>query len=198
MDDYIARAGEFAKPILTHLRALVHKGCPEVEEDIKWSTPAFLYRKKILYSMAAFKTHCRFILWRPEIATLMKEEGLEADRDAAFLPKLTSVTDLPPDKNLLRYIREARRLSDEAPRSLMRKRESAPKPEPQIPAEFAAALAHHKRAAENFEHFPPSHRREYIEWIADAKRPETREKRIATALEWLAEGKHRNWKYMTS
>lgn len=196
VDDYIARAPEFAKPVLTRLRTLVHKGCPEAEEAIKWRTPTFLYRNKILFSMAAFKAHCRFILWRPEIATLMKEDGLEADRDAAFLPKITSLSELPPDKNLLRYIREARRLADEGPRSPMRKRASTSKAELLMPAEFAAALAKNKKASENFQRFSPSHRREYIERIADAKRAETREKRIATALEWIAERKPRNWKYL--
>jgi uncharacterized protein YdeI (YjbR/CyaY-like superfamily) len=196
VDAYIERAPEFAKPVLNHLRELVHRGCPEAEEAIKWSTPAFLYRGKILFSMAAFKAHCRFILWRPEIATLMKEDGLNADRDAAFLPKITSLDGLPPDKNLLRYIRETRRLADEGPRSPMAKRPPTPKQELPIPAEFAAALGKNKKAEAHFQSFRPSHRREYIEWIADAKRAETREKRIATALEWIAEGKPRNWKYM--
>lgn len=196
VDDYIERAAEFAQPILRHLREMVHRGCPETEEALKWRTPAFLYKKKILFSMAAFKSHCRFIFWRPEIAKLMKEDGVETDRDAAFFKKLTSLADLPPDSNLLRYIRETCRIADEGPRSPMRKRPSAPKPDMRMPAELAAALARNKAAARNFEAFSPSHRREYIEWISEAKRAETKEKRVKTALEWLAEGKPRNWKYM--
>lgn len=196
VDRYIDAAPEFARPMLKHFRDLVHKGCPGAEEAIKWRTPAFLYKKKILYSMAAFKAHCRFIFWRPEIAQLLKEDGLEADRDAAFLPKMASMADLPSASDLLRYIRETRRLADESPKSPMRKRPSSPKPELAIPAEFTAALARNKTAAAHFRNFSPSHRREYVEWVADAKRPETREKRINQALEWLATGKPRNWKYM--
>jgi uncharacterized protein YdeI (YjbR/CyaY-like superfamily) len=195
LDDYIARSPEFAQPILTHLRKLVHKGCPDIEEAMKWSTPAFLYRNKILFSMAAFKAHCRFIFWRPEIAAMAGKSGATADDDGAVIGKVTQLSELPPDSELLTYIREARRLTEESPRPLMR-RKSAPKPQLEVPAEFAAALKKNKAASKTFEGFAPSHRREYIEWISDAKRDETRKKRIDTALEWLAEGKPRNWKYM--
>ena len=193
VDEYIERASDFAQPILRHVREMVHRGCPETEEAIKWRMPAFLYKNKILFSMAAFKSYCRFIFWRPEIAKLLKEDGVETDRDAATFRKLTSLADLPSDKNLLHYIRETCRIADEGPRS---KRPSVPKPDIQIPAELASALAKNKAAAKNFEGFSPSHRREYIEWISEAKRAETKEKRVKTALEWLAEGKPRNWKYM--
>ncbi len=195
VDEYIARAPEFAQPILKHLRELVHKGCPEAEEALKWSTPAFLYHKKILFSMAGFKAHCRFIFWRPEIAKMFGKRGGESDDDGAIVGKITQLSDLPSDKEMLSYIREARRLADDGPRATMRKK-TAPKPEIEPPAEFAAALAKNKAAALTFQNFSPSHRREYIEWIIDAKRPETRDKRIETALGWLADGKPRNWKYM--
>jgi uncharacterized protein YdeI (YjbR/CyaY-like superfamily) len=197
VDDYIARSPEFAQPILKHLRELVRRGCPEIEEAIKWSTPAFLYNNKILFSMAAFKAHCRFIFWRPEIAAMAGKTGASADDDGAVVGKVTQLSELPSDKELLRYIREARRLAHESPKPLMRKK-SAPKPALETPAEFAAALKKHRAAAKTFEAFPPSHRREYIEWISDAKREDTRKKRIDTALQWLAEGKSRNWKYMNS
>jgi uncharacterized protein YdeI (YjbR/CyaY-like superfamily) len=195
VDEYIAHAPAYAQPILTHLRRLVRKECPDVEEAIKWSMPAFVYRKKILFSMAAFKEHCRFIFWRPEIARLARKEGGKSDDDGAALGKITQLSDLPSDKVISTYIREARRLTDESPRSPMRKK-GPPKPELALPPEFAAALAKNKAASKNFEAFSPSHRREYIEWISEAKREETREKRIETALQWLAEGKPRHWKYM--
>lgn len=195
VDDYIARSPEYAQPILKHLRELVHKGCPEAQEAIKWSTPSFLYHNRILFSMAAFKAHCRFIFWRLEFAAMVGKAGAIADDDGAVIGKISHLSELPPDKELLTYIREARRLSDESPRPRMRKK-NAPKPELEVPAEFAAALQKNKAAAKTFQGFPPSHRREYIEWISDAKREETRNKRINTALEWLTEGKSRNWKYM--
>jgi uncharacterized protein YdeI (YjbR/CyaY-like superfamily) len=197
VDEYIARAPAFAQPILTHLRQLVHKECPEVEEALKWSMPAFLYRNKILFSMAAFKGYCRFIFWRPEMARIAKKKGGKADDDGAVLGKVTQLSDLPPDNVISEYIREARRLTDEAPRNPMRKK-SAPKPELPVPPEFAAALAKNVAASTSFQSFSPSHRREYIEWIGEAKREETRHKRIHTALQWLAEGKPRNWKYMNA
>jgi uncharacterized protein YdeI (YjbR/CyaY-like superfamily) len=196
VDSYIESAADFAKPMLRLFRNVIHDGCPAVEEAIKWRTPAFLYKKKILFSMAAFKEHCRFIFWRPEIAALLKQDGLEADRDAAFLPKIRSMADMPSKSKLQQYIRETRRLADESPRSPMRKRPAKPKPEIAMPPEFAMALKRNTSAAANFEKLSPSHRREYLEWIADAKRPETRDKRISQAMEWLAEGKPRNWKYM--
>lgn len=196
VDEYIKRAPEFAQPILSHLRELVHKGCPEAEEAIKWNTPAFLYRNKILFSMAGFKAHCRFIFWRPEVAKLAGKKGAEGDDDGSIVGKVTQLAELPSDKEMLAYIREARRLADEGPRTSMMRKRSTPKPEIEIPPEFAAALAKHKAASRSFEAFSPSHRREYIEWISEAKRPETKTKRIETALEWLATGKPRNWKYM--
>ncbi|HZS52949.1 MAG TPA: YdeI/OmpD-associated family protein [Bryobacteraceae bacterium] len=196
VDQYIARAPEFAQPILAHLRELVHKGCPEVEEAIKWSTPSFVYRKKLLFSMGGFKAHCRFIFWRPEIAKLAGKQGTDVDDDGTIIGKVTQLSDLPSDKDMLRYIREACRLTDEGPRVTMRKR-TTPKPELAVPAEFAAALAKNKKAATAFQDLSPSHRREYLEWIISAKHAETRDKRIDTAVAWLVEGKPRNWKYMS-
>jgi len=195
VDEYIKGAPEFAQPILNHLRELVHKGCPEAEEAIKWNMPSFLYRGRLLYSMAAFKGYCRFIFWRPEIAKLAGKQGSQGDDDGAVVGKVTQLADLPSDKDMLSYIREARRLADEGPRTSLMPKRSTPKPELEMPAEFAAALRNHKTASKSFEAFSPSHRREYIEWISQAKRAETRSKRIQTALEWLASGKPRNWKY---
>lgn len=140
VDRYIENAGEFAKPMLRLFRSLVHEGCPGTTEALKWRTPAFLYKNKILFSMAAFKEHCRFIFWRPEIAAILKQDGLDADCDAAFLPKIRSMAEMPSKSSLQRYIRETRRLADESPRSAMAKRSPKPKAEIAIPPEFAAAL----------------------------------------------------------
>jgi uncharacterized protein YdeI (YjbR/CyaY-like superfamily) len=197
VDDYINGAPEYARPILHHLRKLVHKGCPEAEEAIKWNMPAFLFRNKILFSMAAFKAHCRFIFWRPEIAQLAGKEGKKADDDGAVVGRVTQLSDLPSDKDMLRYIREARRLTEEGPtRGIMRRRTTT-KPELTVPPDLAAALAKDKAAQKTFDGFSPSHRREYVEWISEAKRVETRKKRVDTAVAWLAEGKPRDWKYMS-
>jgi len=151
IDAYIAKAAPFAQPVLTHLRALVHQACPDVEEDIKWGRPFFLHRGTILCNISAFKQHCAFGFWGAEIGKVLREEAALHDGAMGSLGRITSVKDLPPDKQLLGYIRHA-------------------------------ALS-------------PSCQREYVEWIASAKRPETRDRRIAQAVEWIAEGKQRNWKY---
>ena len=197
VDHYITKAPEFAKPILRHLRELIHEACPDASEDIKWSRPAFLHGGKILCGLVAFKAHCSFYIFQAEISSKLQHEGKHIDDSAGSLGKITQIADLPPRKELLRYIRDAVKLldaslSDPGPR----KRAARPKPEASIPDDLAKALTSNKKAAQAFEEFSNSHRREYIEWITEAKRDETRQKRIATALEWLADGKPRNWKYM--
>ena len=196
VDRYVADAPEFARPILRHLRELVHEVCPDVTEGIKWSRPNFLHRGKILCGMAAFKAHCSFYVFGAEIGKQLGEEGSYKGL-ADALARITQEADLPPRKNLSRYIRDARRLLDQSlANPSPRKRAAQPKPEAGVPDDLAVALGNNKIAAQNFEGFSMSHRREYIEWITEAKRDETRQKRIATALEWLAEGKPRNWKYV--
>jgi len=196
VDQYLEKAPEFAKPILRELRDVVHKACPDVSEDIKWSRPAFLYGEKILCGMVAFKAHCSFYIFPSEITNKLKEEGQFAAL-AEKLAKMTQIADLPPRKELLRYISRAAVVIDQALSTpSTRKRAAQPKPDLSVPEDLASALAKNQRAARAFENFSNSHRREYIEWITEAKRQETRQKRIATALEWLAEDKPRNWKYM--
>lgn len=198
VDRYIAGSAEFAKPILIHLRGLIHRGCPEIEESIKWSHPIFLYRKKIVFGMVAFKAHCGFGFWHPEMTKLLQQNGFKTDGASGSFGRITLLSDLPSGNDLLRYICEATRLVDEAPsKASFRKRATTPKPELAMCDEFASALERNQAAAKAFQEFSPSHRREYLEWISEAKRDETRAKRIATALEWLAEGKSRNWKYQS-
>ena len=182
--------------MLERFRELAHKGVPGLKEEIKWSRPMFLYRDKILFGMSAFKAYCGFFIFSPEVNKLLGKEGKIAETGRR-LDRVSEFSQLPSEKDLLQYIREGKRLLDEIVSSpAPRKRAAPPKPEAEIPQDLAAALSKNKAAIKAFSAFSPSHRREYIEWITEAKRDETRQKRIATTLEWLVEGKPRNWKYM--
>lgn len=195
MDAYIANAAPFAQPILTRLRKLVHQACPEVEEAMKWSMPSFGYRGKILCHMAAFKAHCAFGFWHEGMAAIVKSERANAEPAMGGFGRITAVSDLPADKTLLGYIRHAMRLTDSGAPGRGGAPGKAAKKELPVPDELAAALKKNKAAAKTFAELPPSGRKEYITWIAEAKREETREQRLATTVEWLAEGKARYWKY---
>lgn len=194
IDAYIAKSAEFARPVLRHLRALVHEACPEAEETMKWSSPSFLHNGKILCGMAAFKAHATFGFWHKEMATVLGKDGASADEAMGSLGRITSLADLPSDAAMRHYIRKAASLNEsEAPgRPRPARKPAAALP---VPGDLAAALKKSKAAAATFEGFSPSHRNEYVEWITGAKREETRAKRVATTLEWLAEGKRHNWKY---
>jgi uncharacterized protein YdeI (YjbR/CyaY-like superfamily) len=194
IDAYIAKSADFAKPILTHLRQLVHKACPDATETVKWGMPFFEYSGAILCNMAAFKQHCSFGLWN---APLLKDpEGILHVKDKNAMgqfDRITSLKDLPSDKILIAYLKEAAQLNEKGIKKPVAKK--APKPELPVPPELAAALKKNKKAKTMFDDFSPSHRREYIEWITEAKTEATREKRVATTIEWLEEGKSRMWKY---
>lgn len=197
VDAYIAKAKPFAQPILTQLRETLHRAVPEVEETIKWSRPFFLYRGVILGNISAFKEHCSLGLWGAEMAQTLRSGGIDSGEGMGSFGKITSLADLPPQHELETYIRKAADLIAEGTRtrSIQRVAKPAPRPETELPAALVQALETNKAAAGKFAQLSPSCRREYAEWIADAKREETRSKRIATALEWIAEGKSRNWKY---
>ncbi len=199
VDAYIAKAATFAQPILTHLRGLIHKACPDVAEEIKWSRPFFLHRGVILCNMSAFKAHCSFGFWGAEIGKVLKEDGVLQEGGMGSLGRITSVEELPPDKQLLGYLRRAAAFIEsgegETWVAAQRRVVKAPKPALAAPPEFTAALKKSKLAATAYAAFSPSCQREYLEWISSAKRPETRDKRIAQAIEWIGEGKQRNWKY---
>ena len=194
IDAYIARQAEFARPILEHLREVVHEACPEVEEALKWSSPSFLYRGKILCGGSAFKAHVTFGFWHAALVE-GEERGAGLSPANGRFSRLTSVSDLPPDAELIAMIAKAKSLIDEGVKPPHITRERTAKPEPAVPVELRAALDRNPKAAAAFDGFAPSHRREYVEWIAEAKRPETRERRVNQAVEWLSEGKKRNWKY---
>jgi uncharacterized protein YdeI (YjbR/CyaY-like superfamily) len=193
VDAYIAKAAPFAQPILEHLRELIHRVCPDVEEKIKWSAPHFDYQGPMMM-MASFKKHCAIGFWK---AALMNEDALirnaESESAMGHLGKVESMDDLPSDKKLEMYIRKAMKLNEEGIK-LERKKATA-KPVV-VPADLRKELSKNKVAGKIFASFSPSQQREYTEWITEAKTEATRLKRLATTIEWLAEGKQRNWKYM--
>ncbi|MGZ8335335.1 MAG: YdeI/OmpD-associated family protein [Allosphingosinicella sp.] len=189
IDAYIDRQADFAKPILQHLRETVHTACPECEEAVKWSSPHFMYKGEMLAGMAAFKQHATFGFWR---GSLVVGEGNEQMSGMGQFGRLASIEDLPPRAELEALVRKAMRLTDEGvkpPRDKHRKEPFT------VPQDMRAALGANAAAAATFDGFPESAQREYVEWVTESKRDETRTKRLAQAIEWLAEGKRRNWKY---
>ena len=194
-DAYIRKAPQFAQPILIHLREVVHQGCPEVEETIKWSFPNFEY-KGILCSMAAFKQHCAFGFWKGSIMSDPKNVMAQIGQTSmGQFDRITSLSDLPSDKILLSYIKEAMKLNDDDVKLPQR---SKPKGEKVLKVQpyFLKELKKNKVALKTFEGFSYSNKKDYVEWVEEAKTDATREKRMETALEWMAEGKIRNWKYV--
>src|SRR4051812_43338166 len=192
IDAYIAAAAPFAQPILTHLRKLIHAASPEITEAFKWSHPTYLYRDKMLCGTHAFKAHATLGFWHQDMEKLLAKEIGKTYDAMGMLGRLTSIDDLPDDKTMLRYFKTAISLYDEGVPS---KPKPKPKPPLKTPADLESLLAKNKAAATTWEKFSPSHRRDYIEWITEAKRPETRATRLETTLTWLKEGKSRNWKY---
>jgi uncharacterized protein YdeI (YjbR/CyaY-like superfamily) len=194
IDAYIAKSADFAKPILKHLRKVVHAGCPEVVETLKWSMPHFDH-KGVMCGMAAFKEHCAFGFWKAE---LVLGRGESADKSGmGSFGSIKSLADLPNEKTLVGYVKKAAALNEAGIKAPGRTQPKKRAPIP-VPDYFAAALQKNAKARKSFESFPPSHRREYLEWITEAKREETRNERMATSIKWLAEGKSRHWKYQAA
>ena len=193
VDAYIARSADFARPVLERVRRAYHKACPQIEEEIKWGVPHFAC-KGMVGGMAAFKRHVSFGFWK---SRLMKDpHGLftSGPKASMCVVKVGGVSDLPAERVLVQYIKEAVALNEAGVKESRAKTVS--KKPPKAPVDLAAALKKSAKARATFEAFSPSHRREYIEWITEAKRDETRQKRLLTAIEWMAEGKARNWKYV--
>ena len=190
IDAYIARQADFARPILEHLRKAVHSACPDCEETLKWSMPTFMYKKQILASMAAFKAHSTFGFWKGSLVV-----GDTAEQKSAMgqFGRLTSVEDLPAAEVLGALIGKAMELTDAGVKT--ERPVKHPKPELEMPKDLDEALDGNAAARATFESFPPSAKRDYLEWLIEAKRPETRAKRLAQAVEWMGEGKRRHWKY---
>lgn len=192
IDAYIENAAEFAQPILEHIRETVHAACPEVEETIKWGSPHFDY-KGIMCAMSAFKEHCALGFWKASLIPGLAPNSANGGDAAGNFGRITSIKDLPSRKELTGFIKAAMKLNDEG--ITVAKPKASRKPSLAVPADLAAALAKSRAATEVFNAFSPSQQREYIEWIVDAKRDETRARRVAQTVEWVAEGKQRNWKY---
>jgi uncharacterized protein YdeI (YjbR/CyaY-like superfamily) len=190
VDAYLARQADFAKPILEKLRDSVHSACPECEETLKWSAPAFTYKGSILAQMAAFKAHASFGFWQGRKVT--GETPKEKEAMGSF-GKLASVADLPDAGTMTELVRKAMALVDSGEKAARPLKHA--KPPLEVPPDLEAAFAKNAEARATYEGFPTSARRDYLDWLADAKRPETRAKRLEQTVEWLAEGKRRHWKY---
>ena len=185
IDAYIAKQQDFAKPIITFVREVMHEACPDIEEDLKWNSPAFIYQGAILAGCAGFKQHVQFGFWKHDVVV--------GARNGMGFGKVTSIEDLPTRKQLLGHVRKAMKVQEsgvKSPLMAKRKRKAIP-----MQADLQAALARNKKARATFEGFSPSHQREYLEWITEAKGADTRARRVRQAVEWMAEGKARNWKY---
>jgi len=194
VDQYIENSAAFARPVLNHLRDLVHRACPEAEERLKWGFPHFDY-KGVYVSMASFKEHCAFNFWKAK--EMSDPHGLFGEREEkamGHLGRIRSLADLPPDAILLEYLRQAKALNDQGVKRSVAKPTTAANELP-VPGDLASALAGNAAARKHFDGFTPGKRKEYIQWITEAKTEATRGKRIATAVEWISEGKPRNWKY---
>jgi uncharacterized protein YdeI (YjbR/CyaY-like superfamily) len=187
VDGYIKKAQPFARPILKHLRTLVHRGCPDIEETIKWRMP-FFDRNGIVCFMAAFKEHCAFGFWKGELLF-----GKEAEGAMGHFGRITSMKELPSDWEIVGCVKKAAELNE---RGVQKKRSTLRRRKLTVPSDLKAALAKNAKARKTFERFSYSHKKEYIDWIASAKRDETRQRRLKTAMQWLSQGKVQNWKYV--
>ncbi len=184
VDSYInKKAPEYARPILTRIRAVVHEACPDVQETIKWGVPSFEYHG-ILCGIAAFKKYVLFGFWKTKLL---------ADRGFPEIGRLASLADLPSDSQLKRTIKAAMALNEQGVK--VERVKTAKKPPVKTPAYFLAAMKKNKKALAAYQAFSPSHKREYVEWVAEAKGDDTRQRRLTQAVVWIAEGKSRNWKY---
>ena len=194
VDAYIAGAAPFARPILKHLRKVVHAGCPDVAETLKWSFPHFEY-KGLLCSMAAFKAHATFGFWKGSLL-IAGGKGLGKSEEKAMgqFGRIVSLADLPGERTLIALVKRAAAFNDEGVKAEARSRPRVPRPV-EAPAYFMTALRKNRKALGTYQAFSPSHKREYVEWVTGAKTEETRQRRLATAVEWMAEGKIQNWKY---
>ena len=194
VDDFISKQADFAKPILEHFRQIVHENCPDVEEKMKWSMPFFDYKGEMMCHMAAFKHHCAFGFWK---AKLMKDaillENAQGEHSMGHLGKITSLADLPTDSILAGYIKEAMVLNDLGLK--IAKPKSERDKEIEVPSDFLEKIEENEEAMLFFEKASYSFKKEYIMWVNESKTDATRQKRMQQAVEWIAEGKGRNWKY---
>lgn len=191
IDAYIEKSAEFAQPILRHIRAMVHQHCPDVSETIKWSMPHFEYKGNIFCHFAAFKQHCALGFW---LGALLQIDS-KLEKAMGDFGRITSLGDMPNDKDFAKLLKQAIKLHDAGAKIPARSKAGAEKKELEIPSEFLSALKKNKSALSTFDAFPHSQKKEYVMWYTEAKSEATRDKRLTQAIEWMAEGKRRNWKY---
>ena len=193
VDAYIARSAGFAQPILSRIREAFHAGCPTLEERLKWGVPSFEH-KGLLGGMAAFKKHVAFGFWKSRLMKGFSERFAAAPRASFMAGRVESLVDLPPRRVLVAFVKEAVRLNEAGVKEPRPSRPVRPA-RISVPRDLTLALAANARARDTFDAFPPSARRDYVEWISEAKAEATRSRRLETTVLWLAEGKRRNWKY---
>jgi uncharacterized protein YdeI (YjbR/CyaY-like superfamily) len=192
VDKYIKKSPDFAQPILKRLRTIIHKACPKVIEEIKWQAPFYLYQGRIVCATMAFKKHCAVVFWKA--ALISKENGAKAKGDLKHMRRIAHIDELLPEKELINYIQLAMHLNEPTTKLPPREKRSAPL---KVPNDLMESLRANPKALKNFNAFTPSKKKDYVFWIMAAKTDETRERRIETAVDWITEGKSRNWKYET-
>jgi uncharacterized protein YdeI (YjbR/CyaY-like superfamily) len=194
IDAYIAKSADFAKPILQHIRKVVHEASTLITENIKWGMPFFEY-KGTLCQMAAFKQHCAFGFWKASRLNdpdHLLNPGEEAA--AGSFGRVNSIADLPAEAVLKEFILQAMELNESGVK-ISKPKATAEKKELVVPDYFIHVLNENPVAKEAFEKFSYSHKKEYLQWITEAKTDATRQKRMEQAMEMMSEGKSRNWKY---
>lgn len=194
IDAYIEKSAEFARPILRHIRQVVHAAAPEIEETLKWGMPSFTH-KGIVCGMAAFKQHCTLHFWKGSLVVPGDKVAADQEGGMGQFGRITSPADLPPDDELAAYVREAVRLNEQGVKPEKKAKPAGEKKELPVPDELVAALEQNEAAGAAWAGFSPSKRKDYVEWITEAKSDATRRKRLDTAVEWISQGKGRNWKY---
>ena len=196
VDAYIAKSADFARPILEHLRKVVRQAAPDIEETIKWGVPYF-QRNGMVCGMAAFKQHCAFVFWNGKLVFDGNDApGKGATQAMGQFGRITRLADLPPRKVIIGYVKKAVALDEAGVKRAVKPRSGRPG-KVSVPADLATALKGNAKARNTFDAFSPTNKCEYVEWITEAKRAQTRQKRLATAIAWMAEGKPRNWKYQS-
>jgi uncharacterized protein YdeI (YjbR/CyaY-like superfamily) len=190
VDAYIKKAPPFAKPILKQLRKIIHKGCPKVTEDIKWGAPFYLYQDRVLCATMGFKAHCALVFWKSGL--IKKKMGKKAEVELKRLRRISALAELLSERELLAYVKLAMHFNE--PGTKLPPRKERPTPV-KAPRDLTVALRANPKALATFNAFTPTRKKDYIYWITGAKTKETRERRLETAVDWMAEGKSRNWKY---
>src|SRR5438270_1264994 len=179
VNDSLANAPEGTRPILVRLRRIFRQASPKLEEAIKWGVPCYLFKGPV-GGFAAYKQHVSWGLWKSR--ALNDPEGLLGRGVSVMAGKITKVSEIPPAAKIIALIEQVIALNEAGIKS--------PKPpEPELPADFAAAMKKAGKAARHYAAFTPARKWQYVNWVTQAKRAETRAKRIEIAVERIGEGK---------